>query len=403
MKISQRSVEALKPPAKGTHGKVWYDDRAVGFGVRVSEAGVKAFVLNFSIAGRERRVTIGRWPEWSADAAREEARRLRVEIDKGIDPLHERETARGEQTLSDLAADYLKDFATVHKRPKSVREDRRMLDKIILPKLGRLRVSAIDRRDIELLHSGQRQTPYQGNRILSLLSKLFSFAINRKMRVDNPAKGVARFHEAKREAWFSVDQLHAISKALDAYEHQDAADAIRLLVLTGSRPHEVIGAKWSQFDLKRGVWTKPSHHTKQKRLQHLPLNTAAITILLRMWEARDGDYLFPGREPKTARTTLKNSWLQVCKTAGLATQFYVKGKRGKPLERWKTNVRIYDLRHTFASHLVSRGASLPKIGQLLGHTQAATTFRYAHLSDAALRDVANDFGAVLMLPKASGT
>ena len=101
--VSQRSVAALQAPAKGTHSKVWYDDKAAGFGVRVSEAGVKAFVLNYSVAGRERRVTIGRWPEWSADAARDEARRLRVEIDKGTDPLAGRQTARAENTLAELA------------------------------------------------------------------------------------------------------------------------------------------------------------------------------------------------------------------------------------------------------------------------------------------------------------
>jgi integrase len=399
MKISQRSVEALKPPAKGSHSKVWYDDKATGFGVRVSDSGVKAFVLNYSVAGRERRATIGRWPQWSADAAREEARRLRVDIDKGVDPLREQEIARGERTLADLADDYIADYALIHKREKSVYEDRRMLEKIILPKLGRLRVSAVDRRDIESLHNAQRKTPYQANRVLALLSKMFTFAMNRKARVDNPAKGIPRFHEDKRESWFTADQLHALSRALDSYAEQDAADALRLLIVTGARPSEVIGADWPMFDLERGTWHKPSHHTKEKKIEHVPLNEAALMILRRMWEDRSGPYLFPGRSPGTARTTLRNAWKQVCKAAGLATECSIKGKRGKLLPRWKPAVRVYDCRHTFASHLVSRGASLPLVGRLMGHSQAATTFRYAHLADSSLRDVTNDFNAVLALPE----
>jgi hypothetical protein len=147
--VSQRSVQALKAPAQGIHSKVWYDDKAPGFGVRVSEAGVKAFVLNDSVAGRERRLTIGRWPEWSADAARAEAATLRVEIDKGVDPLADRQTARAEDTLAELAGRYIDDYALPHKREKSVYDDRRMLNNIILPKLGRLRISAVKRIDIE--------------------------------------------------------------------------------------------------------------------------------------------------------------------------------------------------------------------------------------------------------------
>jgi integrase len=383
--VSQRSVKALRPPAKGSHSRVWYDDELRGFGVRVSEAGVKAFVLNYSVAGRERRCTIGRWPEWSADAARAEAGRLRVDIDNGADPLREQQIARGEPLVSDFAADYIKEYALPHKRDRSVYYDRRMLDRIILPKLGRHRVSAVDRRDIESLHTSLKKTPYQANRVLALLSKMFACAMDWKMRADNPARGVKRFHEDKREAWLSAEQLQALSDALDAYTEQDAADAIRMLIVTGARPDEVIGAEWPMFDLARGIWNKPSHHVKQKKDEHFPLNEAALLVLRRMWEHRTGSYLFPGRDPGRARTTLRNAWRQVCRAAGLASEYHVMGRCGKPLPRWRPNVRLYDLRHTFASHLVSRNWSLPLVGKLLGHTQGATTERYAHIADVALR------------------
>jgi integrase len=394
--ISQRSVKALKPGKE----RIWYDDELRGFGVRVTEAGVKAFVLNYSIAGRERRCTIGRWPEWSADAARTEALSLRDNVNKGTDPLHEREVARGERTVADLAADYIKDYALPHKKERSVYYDNRMLDRIIVPKLGRLRVSAVCKRDIELVHTSLRKTPYQANRVLALMKKMFACAVDWEMRPDNPVRRVKPFPESKREAWFSVEQLQKFAVALDAYPDQDAADALRLLIVTGSRPHEVMGAEWPQFDLWRGTWTKPSHHTKQKKEEHVPLNPSALMILRRMWEQRTGKYLFPGRDPgddqpARARTTLRNAWRQVCKAAGFATEYSVKGKRGKPLPRWKPTVRVYDFRHTFASHLVSRDYSLHLVGKLLGHTQAATTFRYAHVADSALRDETNNFSEIV--------
>lgn len=393
--VSQRSVEALKPPAKGTHSKVFYDDKAAGFGVRVSEAGVKSFVLNYSIAGRERRFTIGRWPEWSADAARKEAGELRVAINKGVDPLGDKQTARGENTMAELAKRYIDDYAKPNKRPKSIREDRRLLDKLIVPKLGRLCISAVKRIDVERLHNSLRATPFQANRVLSLLKKMFACALDWELRPDNPARKIKKFAERKRETWLSGEQLRALSGALDDYSEQDAANAIRLLIVTGSRPGEVIGATWPMFDLQRGIWTKPSHKTKQNKDEHVPLNPSALGILRRMAQHKTDVHLFPGRDPGTARTTLRNAWNQVCRAAGLANEYSVVGKRGKPLRRWKASIRAYDLRHSFASHLIQRNWSLELVGKLLGHVRPETTQRYAHVADAALRNVTNDFGAVL--------
>ena len=277
-----------------------------------------------------------------------------------------------------------------------------MLNNIVLPKLGKLRVSAVTRRNVELLHNSLKKTPYQANRVLALLSKMFTFAMGDNMRPDNPAKGIERFKEDKREAWFSREQLQAFAVALDNYAEQDAADALRLLIVTGARPGEVIGATWPMFDLQRGIWNKPSHHVKEKKMEHMPLNPAALMILRRMAEHRTGIHLFPGRDAGTGRTTLRNAWKQVCKAAGLATKYSVTGRRKKPLPRWKPNVRVYDLRHTFASHLISRNWSLQLVGKLLGHTQAATTERYAHVADAALRNVTNDFNNVMpALPESS--
>jgi integrase len=398
--ITQRSVEAAEPPASGY--VILFDDKLDGFGLRVTAAGTKSFVLNYRVAnGDKRRCTIGKWPKWTADAARDEAANVLLPAinKKGADPVRDKKALREEPTLADLAKEYMEEHAEVKKRDKSIYEDNRMLDNIILPRMRTLRVSAVTRRNVEKLHNSLRKTPYQANRVLALLSKIFTFAMDGEMRKDNPAKGIERFREDRRETWFSREQLQALALALENYAEQDAADALRLLIVTGARPGEVIGAEWPMFDLDRAIWNKPSHHVKEKKIEHVPLTPAALGILRRMAEHKTGFHLFPGREPNTARTTLRNAWKQICKAAGLATEYSVMGRRKKPLRRWKPNVRVYDLRHTFASHLISRNWSLQLVGQLLGHTQAVTTERYAHVADTALRNVANDFPEVLTLPK----
>src|ERR1700704_6276715 len=147
MHITQRSLKTLWAPKEGN--VIHYDDQIQGFGVRITAAGVIAFILNYRIAGRERRYTIGRYPEWSADAARNEALKLRSQIRQGKDPLQERANTRTEPRVSDLSHDFINRHALPHKRPGSIRNDRQMLARIILPRLGNLRVRAVGRRDID--------------------------------------------------------------------------------------------------------------------------------------------------------------------------------------------------------------------------------------------------------------
>src|ERR1019366_3791269 len=164
---------------------------------------------------------------------------------------------------------------------------------------------------------------------------------------------------------------------------------LELLVLTGSRPDEVMTAEWPMFDLQRGIWNKPSHHVKQKKADPPPLNDAALAILLRMWEDRDKGsiYLFPNSKGDGPCGRLY-CWTVICKDAGLSVESVTK-RREKVVPCWKPKYRLYDLRHSFASHLVSRGVSLPMIGKLMGHVLPATTARYAHVDNAALRAVVN--------------
>jgi integrase len=271
-----------------------------------------------------------------------------------------------------------------------------MIEKIIVPKLGKLRLKSIGKKDIESLHAGLKATPYRANRVLALLSKMFTLATQWGLRADNPARGVPRFHEDRRERWLSEEEVRRFSDALDNYADQNAANALRLLLLTGAREGEVLKAEWAQFDLKRGIWTKPSHHTKQKKIEHVPLSGAAIALLngmkLNGMKPKDSEPLFPGPNGNS-RVTLRRPWVQACKAAGLAEAFEFKGKK-RVLKGYRPTVRIHDLRHTYASHLVSAGTSLHIVGRLLGHTQPQTTARYAHVADEALRSATERFATI---------
>ena len=331
----------------------------------------------------------------SADAARTEAVRLRNLVRQGHDPLQQREQARGEPTVIDLARDYIERHALPLKRRSSVRNDRQMIDSIITPKIGNLRVTAVGRQDVEALHRSLKETPYRANRVAALLSKMFSLAVEWGWRSDNPARKIRRFPEDRRERWLTGDEIGRLLNALDEYPDQNAADAIRLLLFTGAREGEVLSADWSQFDLARATWTKPSHHTKEKRIEHVSLNRVTRALLQRMRDDQKGQYLFPGAQGAAApRVTLARPWLQVLKAAGLAAVEHVRGKR-RMILHYRPAVRIHDLRHTFASHLVSAGESLQVVGRLLGHTQPQTTARYAHVADAAQHRAADRMDDVI--------
>ncbi len=162
--------------------------------------------------------------------------------------------------------------------------------------------------------------------------------------------------------------------ALNATPHQTTANIIRLLLLTGARKHEVLSATWDQFNLEKGVWTKRAHTTKQKKMEYLPLSPAALSLLKEIKdEQNDSPFLFPGNVQGKPLQDIKGSWATICKQANLE------------------DFRVHDLRHTYASHLVSSGLSLSIVGKLLGHTQAATTQRYAHLADEPLREATTLF------------
>ena len=375
-KLTKTSVESL--PA-GDTDVIYWDTFLPGLGVRVKPSGTRSYVVQYRNrqTGRSRRKTIGRHgPLMTFSQARDIAKGLLSDVVRGNDPVAEGKAYKQAPSVADLADQYLESHATPKKRPKSVKSDEAALRRFILPRLGGRKVAEITGRDIQQLHTGLRETPYLANRTLALLSTMFGLSVRWGYRPNNPARGIAKFHEEKRDRWLSDDELARLLTALQNHPNKVAANAIRLQLLTGARIGEVLSARWENFDVERGVWTKPSHHTKQKRTEHLPLSKSALELLLDMRnDARDRSaFLFPGRKPDKPIADLKRFWNSVTASAGLE------------------DYRIHDNRHTHASHLVSSGISLAIVGRLLGHTNPMTTQRYPHLADDPLRAAAEVFG-----------
>lgn len=375
--LSKSLVEEL--PVQDTEYVAW-DANLPGFGVRTKPSGNRSYVVQYRNrkSGLSRRKTLGQHgPLLTFDQAWKRARILLSEALKGNDPVVEERLVRVAPTVRDLAMDYMKEHAIPKKRAKSVANDQFMLDRFILPQLGGKKVSAVNGREVQALHGSLKKTPYQANRVLALLSKMFSLAMQWEWRNNNPVKGIQRYHEEPRDRWLPDDELNRLLAALLDHPNRRAATVLKFHLLTGARIGEVLSARWDDIDFDRGVWTKPSHHTKQKRKEHLPLSGPALALLSDMRSRSDPSevYLFPGDMPEKSLQGIKRFWKRLRDQAGLQ------------------NYRIHDNRHTHASHLVSSGLSLEIVGKLLGHTNPLTTKRYAHLADSPLRAATERFGS----------
>jgi integrase len=248
----------------------------------------------------------------------------------------------------------------------------------VLPALGRLKVADVRHADVEKLHRDvSKRAPYRANRVVSLLSRMFNLAIRWGWRSDNPARGLERNHEDRRQRFLSPAEIARLAAVLDGRSERTSAALVRFLLLSGCRFSEAAGATWDQLDFEAGVWVKPSSHTKAKREHRVPLSAPARQLLAEL-KAANGDHphVFPGKDGRPI-TSVKRFWASVCDAAN------IKG------------CRIHDLRHTHASILASAGLSLPIIGALLGHTQPGTTMRYAHFYDDPLREAAERVGAIV--------
>ncbi|OJX04769.1 MAG: hypothetical protein BGO76_07040 [Caedibacter sp. 38-128] len=372
-KLTKRVIESINPH-KENEILIW-DRELRGFGIRVYPTGRKTYFVQYrNQFNRTRRKKIGVHGIITPEQAREQAKALLGDVAKGKDPSQDFKKSQSKPDMAMLAENYLELHARINKTPKNYKEDKQMLENIILKRWKNKKVEEICSHDAQLLRQEMQHTPYMANRVRTLLNKMFNLAVQWKWIMDNPIKGMLKYQEHKRERWLNDYELQSLWKALAAYQDQNVANVIRLLLLTGSRRNEVLYAKWDQFDLEKAVWTKPAHTTKQRRMEHLPLSSQTLSILKNMNKIRTSPYLFPGKISGQSLKNINKSWNTIRKNAGLE------------------NFRLHDLRHTHASHLVSSGLSLSIVGKLLGHSHPGTTQRYAHLADEPLRKATSLFG-----------
>jgi integrase len=254
------------------------------------------------------------------------------------------------------------------------------------------RVANVHHGDVVALHRAITDTghPVLANRTVSCASRMFSLTLKPMAGEDkpwrdhaqgNPCRGVEKNPEQAKERFLSRAEIAAVVEGLDAYGRTSAADCIRLIMLTGCRPGEAMLATWAQFDAQPGFWIKPAASTKQRKDHKLPLSAPALQLIdeirARRGRVESADYVFPGQRLGQALQQLGVCWDAVCKHANL------------------TDVRIYDLRHTFAAMGAGGGLSLPIIGRLLGHTQSRSTQRYAHLADDPVREAADKIAGAI--------
>lgn len=388
LKLSEKVLRDAEP-LEGNSYQI-FDTDIRGLAARIQPSGNRAFTLDYRFAGRQRRMSIGRWPEWSVTAARERAKELRRMIDEGQDPLAAKEELREAPRISDMIDRYVREHLP-KLSPTNAGDQISMLKKMLDPAWGNRLVTDITKSDVATFLDfvaegrprpcklkpnnrarklqGQKPTPIRANRMGEVLRKMFTLAMEWEWRADNPAQGFHRRIENARERFLSPEELVRLAATLDAATDQRAASIIRMCMLTGARVGEVRTARFEQFNLDYAIWSKPAATTKQRKIHRVPISQdVAAIVRQRQLVVPDGNpWLFPGDTVGQPVKEIRRFWVNVQREADLH------------------DVRIHDLRHTFASLLVSGGASLEIIGRLLGHTQMQTTQRYAHLMDSPLR------------------
>jgi integrase len=400
-KITKRLVDAIEPGGK----EAWVADSELpGLFLRISKTGVKTFAVQYrhgrGRAAPKRVYTIGRYPVLTVDQARTLGRRILAEVRLGGDPAGDRSKQRKAMTLSDLAEDWLASVKDTRK-PRTEKEYRRLFEKNVLPYLGNRRPSDIAVADVTRIAKALSDEGVVPNRTLAAFSTFFGWAERHGFVPENhnpaSAKRAARRKENGRERFLTTDELAHLGAALVEAETVGlrwAADeegpkakhlakednrrtriepgavlAIRLLALTGTRLREILTLRWQDVDIENARLLLRDSKTGRRTVLLPP----AARELLASAE-RGSEFVIPGERPDRARADLNRPWRRIRKAAGL------------------DDVRIHDLRHSFASVGASSGLGLPVIGALLGHRVSQTTARYAHLHNDPMRQAVERIG-----------
>lgn len=366
-RLNKRTVDGLH--ATDREYFVWDEDMP-GFGIRVMPSGHKGYLIQYrDTSGRTRRQALGRHGTVTADEARAEARDLLSAAARGHNPAEETKRRRGAAMVGELCDRFLKEYVPTHCKPSTAKEYRRSVDLFIKPSIGLMKVEDITRTHVAELHHRHREVPYQANRTLGVLSVMFNQAEVWGLRPDgsNPCRHVKKYQEEKRERFLSPEELARLGQALDSLsasgeESLPALNAVWLLILTGCRLGEIQTLKW-EYIQGNSAWL-PDSKTGAKRVY---LGQAALEVLARIERVEGNPYVITGKLPGSHLTDMQKPWRRIRAQAGL------------------DDLRLHDLRHSFASNAVGLGESLPMIGKLLGHAHVQTTARYAHLADDPMK------------------
>jgi integrase len=391
-RITKRLVEALKPA--GAEFTIW-DSDLTGFGVRVRPNGAASYVVVYRAGhGRKapvRKLTIGAVGKLTPDEARGLAKKAIGAVAHGLDPAASKAEARKALTVAELADVFLAEHVRPKRKSNTAARYEHALKAHVVPELGDIKAEKLTRAAVAKLHLRLCATPAMANYALAVIGSMFGFAQRRGLAPEgcNPAVRIEKYSEQGRERFLTVDELGRLGDAIREAEttgipwvvdeskpngkhipkegrwtifDETAVAALRLLLLTGCRLREILHLKWEYVDFERGIAFLPDSKTGRKPVV---LNAPALAVLASL--PRLGTYVVPGKNPERPRHDLKKIWAAVSRRAGLQ------------------GVRIHDLRHTFASVGAGGGLGLPIVGKLLGHSQAATTARYAHLDTDPLR------------------
>jgi integrase len=425
--MATKRITAAAVDAMASSTVIW-DSEVRGFGVR-HRARDRVYLLKTRIKGRQRILTIGRDGRgaWGPESARREAIRLLGLIRDGKDPAAERDEAKTAPDLAAFAERYLIEYARPHKKPRTVAEDERLLKLHVLPALGRTKVREIGKAEVARFHASMSRTPVAANRALAFLSAVLGWAEKVGARPDNsnPCRHIERYPEKAVERLLTAAELARLGDALDraaepwtdasravwrqecerqaealaipaaqrarwvesraprrdSAEDWRAIAALRLLIFTGARLSEILTLRWDWIDAVQGVARLPDSKTGAKNL-YLP--PGALAVLQALPRLAGNPHVFPGDRPAASFVGIQKPWQRVRALAAIP------------------DLRIHDLRHAFASVAVASGDSLFIVGKILGHRQASTTERYAHLAPDPAKAVADRTAerlADLMAPK----
>lgn len=390
-KLTLKTVNSAQ--ADGADRFVW-DDELNGFGLRVFPSGRKSYLVQYRNAGRTRRYTIGAHGVLTPAEARKRAKVLLGRVADGEDPAEKRAAGHRDLTVAELCDDYLAQCR--HKRsPASFAIECGRVRRHIKPLLGRKKLNALTRSDLlrfmadvakgrtaaDVRTKARGRAIVRGGngtarRTMTLMSAMLGYAVDHGYRDDNPALGIKKPPEGKRERFLSMEELGRLGKALwgaeDSGINRTALEAIRLLALTGCRKGEIVSLRWSEVDLEHGFLRLAESKTGPKVVF---LGPPAMELLCN--RPRESEWVFPNAKGNGPIAAVPRIWDRIRREAGLE------------------DVRLHDLRHSFASVGAATGSSLVIIGALLGHRDAKTTARYAHLADAPVRHAADQVSSLI--------